>query len=114
MEASKTATVRTENENERQKGLLSEAEKARKSALNDVASLTEPEAAASTRKAELFSSASAASSQMATATAELHQARDTITMQSERLAEVPLLRSFIKSLKDNVSFYEASEEELQS
>lgn len=58
---------------------------------------------------ELPSKASSASSQIASATAELRQARNTISMQSKELAKNAQLRMSMKSLEDNVAFYNGSE-----
>lgn len=65
---------------------------------------------AGTIEAGLLSSASVVSGQIATATAELHQARDTILMQNRESVKTAQLITSIRRMEDNVAFYEASEE----
>lgn len=65
-------------------------------------------------EAELHSSGSTVSSLMARAAARLRQARDTIAMQSKELAKIAQLKSSLKNLENNMSFYEASEEDLKN
>lgn len=70
-------------------------------------------AAANTHEVELLSNPSASSGQLARATAEMHQARKTISAWSKELSKVAQLKSSVKHLKDNVALHEASEEELK-
>lgn len=113
VEASRETTAKPKQEVERQKKLVSIAEKSTNNALNDVMSLCERVAFAGTREAELLSNESTTLNKIATATAELRQARDTISTQSRELAKIAQLKMSIKSLQDNVAFYEASEESLK-
>lgn len=82
--------------------------------LIDVASLRGRVAVTSTRKVDLHSGPSAASCQIEKDTAELCQARDTISTQSKDMAKIVRLKTSIKLLEDNVEFYEASKEILKS
>lgn len=82
--------------------------------LKDVDSFFGRVTAASTHEAELRSSPSATLSVRARATAELRQARDTISTQNKKLAEVMHLKMSINSLKDSIAFYKAREESLKS
>lgn len=68
---------------------------------------------ASTREA-CFSVASAASSRIAKANAELRQVRTTISTQRKELAKTAQLKTSIQLLKDNVAFYEETEDRLKS
>lgn len=70
-------------------------------------------AAATLREAKLICNASAASEQIARSPAALHQACDTITTQSKKLASVAQLKSSTKSPENRVAFHEASEDELK-
>lgn len=105
--------MKIEEEDERQKEWVSDAESVKKGAFNDVVCLRERIAAAGMREVELRSNASAGSSQMVMATDELWQAHDTISTQCKKLARVGQLKSSITSLGDNVALYEASENELK-
>lgn len=71
----------------------------KQASVNDVASLRDRVAAASTRKAELLSGTSVAPSIRSRATAELHQARDTILTQSKSLEKIAQLKTTIKNPK---------------
>lgn len=51
---------------------------------------------------------------MKRATAELLQARDTISMQSKEMAKIAKLRSSLNCVEDNVDFYDANEHDLKS
>lgn len=86
LETSPAATVKAERKIEHHEGLVSEAEKSKKNALNDVASLCGRFTVADTREVEVSSDASATSNEMAKATGKLRQARDTISTQSKKLA----------------------------
>lgn len=81
--------------------------------LNGVASFLELVVAASTRDVELLSNAVAASDFKERATAEFQQARDAISTQRKVLANVAQLKLSIKSLIDNVTFYQPRENELK-
>lgn len=67
-----------------------------------------------TRETELLSSASAASTQMRTATDELRQERHTTSTQGRVIAKIKQLKMIIKSLEDDVSFTEGSGEDVNS
>lgn len=109
LQTSQVATAEIAKVVERQKGLVLEAKRLRRSVCNHVASLREWIAAAGTRDAQLRPNMLAVSDQIVRATAVLWQARDTIAAQSMELAKVALLRSSIKSLEDNVAFSEVNE-----
>lgn len=61
----------------------------------------------------MLASASAASDQIASATAELRQAHDTTSTQSKEMAKIAQLKMSVKILEDNFAFYETSEEDLK-
>lgn len=86
------------------------AKKSKNTVLNDIAGFCKLVTFASTRLVELLSKVSESSNQISRATTELRQARDTVTMQSKDLVRRAQLKMFIKSLEDNVAFYEASED----
>lgn len=90
-----------------------EAKKGKKNALKDVGSWSNRVSDAFTRKVGLFSNELVGPSHMARITAELCQSCVKIPMQSKALAKVARLKSPIKSLEENVSFYKASEEKLK-
>lgn len=50
---------------------------------------------------------------MARTTAEVRQASDTVSTQGKEVAKIAQLKSSIKGLEDNVSFYKATERELK-
>lgn len=112
--ASQAASAEIEKDVERQKKLVSKAENVKKDALNDVANLLEWVATASTHEVKFLSNASAASGLMARSTAELDQARDTMSTSSKELAKVALLKSSIRRIEHNVTLHEASAEELKT
>lgn len=112
-EALQAAGAKTEQKIEEQKKILSETEKSKENAFNDVASLREQVVVAGTREAEIRSSVSAASSRVARATGEIYSARNMMPVQSKELAKIAQLNSSIKRLDDNVGSHETSEEELK-
>lgn len=81
--------------------------------LNEVAGLRRLVEVASIPEAELLSDASPALSQMARAITVLHQAPDMISTQSRELPKIAQLKSFVKRLEDNVSFYKESKDDLK-
>lgn len=91
-----------------------EAGKAEKSALEDASGLLERFAVTNREAQQLLFDAFAGSSQMAGATTELRWGRDTNSTPGKRLARIANLRSSMKSLGDEVSLYETSEEELKN
>lgn len=95
-------------------GLGSVAEKAKNDALNNGTSLFKWFAVAGTREAELICNAPAASTQIAKATAELRQTRETISTESKEFDRNAHLKSSRKSMEDNMTFYEEREEDLKS
>lgn len=81
--------------------------------LDHSASLRERVSAAGTCEAKVLSSSSEASSQITRATTELHQAHDTVSTRDTELVRTAQLKMSIKSLEDNVEFYEGSEVSLK-
>lgn len=85
-EATQPVSKKTEEEVERQKRLVPEAERAKMNSLDDVASLCERVVVAGARELELLYNASAASSQMKGSSTELHHAHDTISTKARNSA----------------------------
>lgn len=90
-------SANTERKVEWPKGLVSEAKKARKYALNNVASSHERVMVTGTCEAESLFNSSVASSQMTKGTAELCQTRDMILTQSKEIPKVAQLKSYKKT-----------------
>lgn len=104
VEAPRTVTAKAEKEFQRQNELISIAEKWANIALNNIASLFGRIAVAGTLKAEMPSSASGASSQVAVATAKQRHVRHTTATQSKEMENIALLKISIKRLEDDMAF----------
>lgn len=114
LKASKAATKRNKNEVEGQKWLVSVAWLLKDNVLNDVTNLIGLIEAPSTREVKRLSSEPPASSQITRATAEIRQARNTLSRQSEELAKHAQLKMSMKFLWNSVAFHEASKNDLKS
>lgn len=89
---------------------VSIAENFTNNTLNDATSFRERVAFVGTRKREWLSSLSLASSQIARSFADWHPAHDTMSAQSRQLGKIAQLQRSIEVLKDNMAFYDASED----
>lgn len=82
-------------------------------ALSNVAGLRERVAASDSCYSELLANASAAPGQITRATALLRREQDTISTQSMEVAKIVQLNKRIKNFQENVSFYKASEGDVE-